>query len=91
MSKEIFLNISGRVQGVYFRVYAQKEAQALNLAGYVKNEKDGSVTIVAQGNRESLSKIFEWAKKGPSMAYVKKVKMSFRDSEESYSNFSIMR
>lgn len=89
MNKEIHLNIQGRVQGVYFRVYTQKEAQKLSLTGYVKNESDGSVTIVAQGDQKSLSRLFEWSKKGPNLAYVKKVSMNINDIKKSYKEFSI--
>jgi len=91
MNKELHLNIRGRVQEVYFRVYTQKKAEELGLTGYVKNESDGSVTIVAQGEKEKLSSLFDWSKKGPSMAYVKKVSMTIRDVENQYKEFSILR
>ncbi|NTU69663.1 acylphosphatase [bacterium] len=90
MNKELNLNISGRVQGVYFRVYAEKEANKLGLNGYVKNEGDGSVSIVAQGNKDKLDLFFEWAKHGPNMAYVKKIKMTLKDTKKDYKNFTII-
>lgn len=90
MNKELRLNITGRVQEVNFRVYAQKRAEELGLTGYVKNESDGSVTIVAQGEKERLSSLFEWSKSGPPMAYVKKVSMTLKDIKKQYEKFLIL-
>lgn len=73
------IKIYGFVQGVGFRYYTIKEAQNLNLSGWVKNEPDGSVTILAEGEEENLKKLIDWAKKGPSFAQVKNIKTQWQE------------
>jgi acylphosphatase len=54
--------VTGRVQGVFFRVYTRKFAQSLDITGYVKNLRSGQVEILAEGSKESLKKLIHWAK-----------------------------
>ena len=56
--------VSGRVQGVFFRVYTQRYVRnnLKNVTGYVKNLPDGRVEIVAEGMKDSLEKLVSWAK-----------------------------
>jgi len=56
--EEALLKISGNVQGVGFRSLAQKIARSLKIAGWAKNQPDGTVLILAQGAKESLQ-LFE--------------------------------
>lgn len=49
------ITVTGRVQGVGFRYFAQLEAKQRELTGWVKNEDDGSVRIEAQGNEENVN------------------------------------
>jgi acylphosphatase len=49
--KQLTLHLNGKVQGVFFRFNAKKQADRLDLAGFVKNLSDGRVKIVAQGER----------------------------------------
>lgn len=81
--KRVYMNISGRVQGVGFRYYTQHLAVQHNLVGWVKNEEDGTVTIDAQGHEEELNSFIEEIKKGPSrFAKVKNVELTYLDIEE---------
>ncbi|MCK4848512.1 MAG: acylphosphatase [Candidatus Heimdallarchaeota archaeon] len=60
--KSVKIHVSGRVQGVFFRVYTQKLARELtDVTGYVRNLPDGRVEIFAEGSKESLTKIVDWA------------------------------
>ena len=62
--KAVQIHISGRVQGVFFRVYTQKFARELtDVTGYVRNLPDGRVEIFAEGSKESLTKVVNWAQK----------------------------
>lgn len=65
--------ITGKVQNVGFRFYAQKSAHELEITGFVKNQKDGSVYIEAEGEEESLKQFVEWCHKGPPWATVEVV------------------
>ena len=50
--KQVTLTISGKVQGVFYRQNTKKLAESLNLTGYVQNNNDNTVTIVAQGKEK---------------------------------------
>jgi acylphosphatase len=67
------ITITGKVQNVGFRFYAQKTAHELDLSGFVKNEKDGSVYIEVEGDDDHLKKFIEWCHKGPPWASVETV------------------
>ncbi|MBU3954172.1 MAG: DNA polymerase IV [Proteobacteria bacterium] len=69
----IKVNISGRVQGVFFRAQTQTAARQLTLSGYVKNLSNGSVEAVFQGDKQAVSQMVEWCRKGPPGARVDRV------------------
>ena len=72
-TKKVRLIVSGRVQGVAFRYNTLQEARELNLAGWVKNLRDGGVEILAQGPSKRVDRLVEWAHHGPRMARVDNV------------------
>jgi|APThiThiocy_cv2_1041547.scaffolds.fasta_scaffold00585_36 acylphosphatase len=61
----VFVRIEGRVQGVGFRAWTLREARALGLAGWVRNEADGSVKARIEGRRESVDRMLERLRTGP--------------------------
>ena len=65
--------IRGRVQGVGFRWFASREARRLELDGWVANEADGSVHVVADGARDDLEQLLEALREGPPAALVERV------------------
>jgi acylphosphatase len=69
----IHLLISGRVHGVYFRVSTKRAADALGLAGWVRNKGDGTVEAVAQGGADLVEQFFAWCHDGPPLAVVSTV------------------
>lgn len=70
------LRIRGRVQGVGFRLYMQREAQHRGVAGWVRNRRDGTVEAMVQGPRDAVDAVVEWARHGPSNARVTDVEVS---------------
>ena len=64
------LLISGRVQGVGFRAFVLREAQALGLAGFVRNLRDGRVEAVVAGDPAAIAAIRAACARGPSGARV---------------------
>ena len=66
-------NVRGRVQGVGFRVWALREGMHLGLDGFVANEADGSVRVVAEGPRRELDRLVERLEEGPPSAIVERV------------------
>ena len=57
--------VRGRVQGVGFRWFVEREAQTLGLAGWVRNRSDGTVEVLAQGTREQLFSLRSKLQQGP--------------------------
>lgn len=65
--------VRGRVQNVGFRMFARDAAQRLGVAGYVRNEHDGSVSVLAVGAREPLENLLVALQRGPAHARVERV------------------
>ncbi|PKM35274.1 MAG: acylphosphatase [Gammaproteobacteria bacterium HGW-Gammaproteobacteria-10] len=70
MTKQVRILVSGRVQGVYFRAFTQKEAKKHQLSGFAKNLPDGRVEVVAEGPKDAVEKLILWCRKGPITARV---------------------
>jgi len=69
----LHLVIHGRVQGVFFRESMRQQAVQLNVNGWARNQADGTVEAVIQGSAESVSKLLEWAQRGPPLAKVTRI------------------
>ena len=65
--------VSGRVQGVAFRHYTQKEAQRLGITGWARNLRDGRVEVLACGEAKAVEKLMIWLHQGPPAARVTEV------------------
>jgi len=65
--------VRGRVQGVGFRWFVEAEARGLGIAGWVRNNADGTVEVLAIGNREQLSNLRSRLQRGPRAARVDNV------------------
>lgn len=81
--------ITGRVQGVGFRYFAERAAHQLGLAGYVKNCWDGSVEVYAIGNEVSLEEFKRHLAQGPRGARVAAIDESEEPVETRYTRFVI--
>ncbi|MCB5202792.1 acylphosphatase [Neorhizobium sp. T786] len=68
--KAVRVRISGRVQGVSFRVWTRAEASRLGLTGWVRNETDGSVSALIAGSDAAVSTMLERFRQGPAGASV---------------------
>jgi acylphosphatase len=71
--KHVAVSISGKVQGVFFRASTMEKAHELGITGFVRNERDGSVYIEAEGSEEQLEQFVAWCHRGPAHAAVEKV------------------
>ncbi|MFH1785315.1 MAG: acylphosphatase [Candidatus Micrarchaeota archaeon] len=91
MFQTIIIQVFGHVQGVFFRANTQTMALKLGLTGWVKNREDGSVEIMAQGDRQGLEKLLEWCYHGPSGADVSELEYAWIESEEKFKGFVIIR
>ena len=76
--KQVHLVVRGRVQGVFFRASAQREARRLGVTGFARNRPDGTVEMLAEGDEEVLRDFIGWANRGPSAARVDDVDVRWR-------------
>lgn len=88
--KCIQLVVRGRVQGVFFRASAQREAKQLGLTGWVKNRPDGSVEILVEGEEEQVKDFLNWSQHGPATARVEKVETRWRSYSGEFPDFRIV-
>jgi len=88
MKKTVNCFVSGRVQGVCFRMATSQQAKLLGLTGYVRNLEDGRVEVLACGEASLLDEFCKWLAHGPSMAKVINVESVSVDYQD-FSDFSI--
>ena len=88
--KRIHLLIRGRVQGVFFRASAQREARRLGITGWVKNRPDGCIELLAEGDEDSIKELSSWANHGPSAARVDGVDVRWRGYTGEFPEFLIV-
>jgi acylphosphatase len=80
--------VHGRVQGVFFRDTARRMAQSRRVAGWVRNNPDGTVEVVFEGEREAVEDLVGWCHDGPRGAAVERVE-SFEEEPEGLEGFRI--
>jgi acylphosphatase len=76
------IRVEGKVQGVFYRASTQEKARELGVAGWVRNESDGSVLIEAEGEEEDVKALAQWCWQGPSAASVKNVEEEPADPKD---------
>lgn len=81
--------VTGRVQGVSFRVYTMQEATRGKVVGWVRNEPDGAVLLEAEGEQAAVEQLLEWCHKGPAAGRVKNVEVEWIDPLGSETSFRI--
>ena len=67
--------VKGRVQGVFFRQGCQRKAVALGLAGWIRNNHDGTVEAALEGDPDAVERVVSWMRVGPSGAVVTGVRI----------------
>lgn len=87
--KAALVRISGRVQGVSFRVWTQREARRLGLNGWVRNEPDGSVSALISGSAEAVASMLDAFWQGPRGADVRSVVPETADPADAPVGFNI--
>ena len=89
MNRRVEAIVFGYVQGVSFRYYTQREAERLQLTGWVANQYDGTVKVVAEGSQDSLQELASFLLRGSPAARVDHVKADWLDSTNEFSNFTV--
>lgn len=83
------LIIRGRVQGVGFRESMRWEAERLDVSGWVRNRRDGTVEAVVDGEADAVAAILAWARRGPAAAHVAEVIVT--ETAGSFIGFDVSR
>lgn len=90
MNKRLECKVFGRVQMVMFRDFVTRNARAHGLFGSVKNNADGSVSVVAEGEESKLVEFLAIIRKGSLLARVDCVKENWSEPLGGYKNFDIL-
>jgi len=90
MIKRASLKIYGRVHGVFYRDSARRKAKKLGLVGWVRNEPDKTVKIIAEGEEKNLKKFIEWCYNGTILARVEKAEVEWEEAEGEFERFKII-
>jgi acylphosphatase len=83
--------ISGRVQGVFFRMETRDEARKRSVTGWVRNTSGGRVEAIFEGEREDVEKMIEFCKSGPPGARVTKIDVQWKEYTGEFKSFKIRR
>lgn len=71
--KTLHINVRGRVQGVFYRDYSKRQADQLNISGWIRNVPDGSVEAVISGKDADVDQMLEWFHIGSPLSNVTSV------------------
>ncbi|MDO8516806.1 MAG: acylphosphatase [Nanoarchaeota archaeon] len=91
MKRAVKIEITGTVQGIFFRQFIADNAIKLNLRGFVRNLDNGNVEIITEGETNDILKMIELCKQGPKNSQIKNVKVEERKYEGDFKEFKILR
>ena len=83
------ISVSGRVQGIGYRYFAERAANALSITGWTMNTPDGGVALDVEGERGAIEKLILELKRGPRMAAVTGVNVMWKPYQGRHQNFFI--
>ena len=89
MAEQLHAVVHGRVQGVSFRYYTMMKAHQLGLTGWVRNQPDGTVETLAEGDRELLDAFLEFLNDGPPAARVTQVDAHWYPASGNFFTFDV--
>lgn len=81
--------VHGLVQGVNFRYYTALEARQMGVVGYVRNQWDGTVEVVAEGERSLLERLLAFLHRGPRWAAVERVDVQWQEATGEFRRFEV--
>ena len=87
--KRIHAIVKGKVHGVFYREFTRREAETLGISGFVRNLKDNSVEIVAEGEEKQLKEFEKKFRKGPLMAFITDVDLKEEQPTGEFDGFDI--
>ena len=89
MNRRLDAVVRGDVQGVGFRWFVRRQAARLSVMGWVQNQPDGTVRVVAEGSPAALARLLGYLRSGPPGAIVRAVEERWLPGEGSFESFQI--
>ncbi|MCK9507088.1 MAG: acylphosphatase [Pigmentiphaga sp.] len=86
-TETLLIRVTGKVQGVGFRFSTLRRAHSVGATGWVRNNEDGSVEALVQGNPEQVDHMLEWMRQGPPGARVDTIEHETLQSDRVYRRF----
>jgi acylphosphatase len=81
--------VEGHVHGVGFRAFVIRRASSLGVTGWVRNRWDGTVEVVAEGERPDLDQLVSALQRGPASSRVTKVQTDWKEASGEFTRFSV--
>lgn len=91
MLKQAHLFIKGDVIGVGFRAWTKIQAKISGITGWVRNNSEGYVEALIQGEQQKVDQIIELIKKGPPVSHVSDVQIFWQEAKEIFDDFKIIK
>ena len=89
MNERLRAVIDGVVQGAGFRYFVIQRARALGISGFVANRRDGSVEVVAEGQRDVLEDLLRRLREGPRSGIVEDVSVEWNEASGEFDHFDV--
>lgn len=88
--RRVLIQVSGRVQGVFFRASTRDQAQGLGLGGWVRNRSNGDVELLAEGEAGGIARLLAWCHTGPTLARVDTCHITYQTPTGEFDRFSVL-
>ncbi len=83
------VRVCGRVQGVWFRQSTKQTAERYGVTGWVRNNQDGSVSALFEGDEAAVDQVLAWCRQGPELARVDDLQVERLAASGEFSHFSV--
>ncbi|MEK6899323.1 MAG: acylphosphatase [Nanoarchaeota archaeon] len=90
MKKSVRLLISGSLQPMFYNEYIKKNADILNLRGYLRNLEDGRVEVFLEGDMKAIEEMLEVCKQGPYNTQIRNIERK-EERYQDFKDFRVMR
>jgi acylphosphatase len=84
------ITVEGRVQGVSFGAGTVEAAMTHGVRGWVRNNPNGAVEAVLEGDEESVNRLIEWCRTGPPMARVERLSLNWEPFKDEFDDFTAL-
>lgn len=85
----VSIRVTGRVQGVWYRQSTKKTAEQHGVFGWVRNNPDGSVSAVFEGQQHAVQTLIDWCRQGPPAARVTELELEWQPPSGEFSDFQV--